>query len=384
MHLKNQKKTLIDNTRASFLDGMRGWASLMVFGGHLITIFGGYKLSDSQLWLLRFPCDGTAAVYIFFVVSGFALSTQFIKEKKISILTSLALRRYIRLVIPILSSVLCAYVLMDFGLMFSVKAGILMNNEYLRSFYNFIPSFYGAIYYAVYGVFFHYSDVWPSSYNRVLWTMSWELIGSGLVLGLLALIGYLKNRFVIYLFLVLLFSLIRMPVLIAFVLGILLAEFYNNKAFNKICTMYGAECTIFGVLLLSIGWIYSTLMRDYDQYRFELPFIAFGMVLGVMISSKITSLFESCISTFLGKISFPLYLIHFLVMSSLTSYSYIRLVGIGFNHREAIVIPLILSFPITILLARFCLPIEEFAISTSRYFAKKIMSPQSLCCYNKH
>ena len=374
MNLERNKKGAIDRQRAGFLDGMRGWASLMVLGAHLIGIFGGYDRANSHLWFLRFPCDGTAAVYIFFVISGFALSTQFLKEKKMSILTSLALRRYIRLAIPILASVLGAYLLMVFGLMFSVKAGALMKNEYLGGFYNFIPSFLGAVYYALYGIFFHYCDVWPNSYNRVLWTMSWELFGSGLVFGLLALFGNLKKRYIIYLFSVILFTVIGMPELVAFVLGIFLAEFYNHPAFDEICTMYNVQCTIFGLILLSIGWIYSTLMGAYDQYRIELPFIASGMVLGVMISSRISALFETRISNFMGKISFPLYLIHLLVMSSLSSYLYIRLVGIGLNSHDAVGISLIVSLPITILMARFFLPIEHVAISTSRKFAKNMMS----------
>lgn len=372
MNASKNIQTLNDPQRAVFLDGMRGWAALMVLGAHFGGYLGGFKRDDPNFWYLRFPLDGTSGVYIFFIISGFALSTQFIRERNPSILTSLALRRYPRLCIPILASVLCAYILMSTGLMFSVQAGTLTHRPYLETFYNFIPSLTGAIYYSLYGIFFHYQDVWPTSYNRVLWTMSWELFGSGLIFGLLALFGNLRKRYFIYLCVGVIFVFAQMPALVAFVLGIFLAELYNHPAFETITSHKLALPA--GLLFLSTGWLYSTFMGSYDQERIELPFVAFGMVLGVMISKKIRRFFETRNSRFLGRISFPLYLTHLLVMCSFASFLLVKLKKFGVDDHTSCIITLLVSIPVAIAIARLFLPIEELSITVSRRFANFIMS----------
>jgi hypothetical protein len=60
--------------RVVFLDGVRGWASLMVVLSHLLPCFLAITTPAYRHWYLTFVSDGNFAVYIFFVLSGFALS----------------------------------------------------------------------------------------------------------------------------------------------------------------------------------------------------------------------------------------------------------------------------------------------------------------------
>jgi peptidoglycan/LPS O-acetylase OafA/YrhL len=360
-----------NEVRAAFLDGMRGWAALMVLGSHLFFVFCNYDRAQAGQWFLRFPCDGTLAVYIFFVLSGFALSTQFIKSKDRGILASLALRRYLRLTVPILVSVLLAWALMSAGFMANGRAAALMGNGYLASFYNFVPSFKGALSYSLWDIYFRYQDVFPTSYNRVLWTMSYELYGSLLVFLLLALFGTLRSRFAIYAAFGILFCLTGQPAMVAFVFGIGLAEFYHHRAFGRLGNHAGSLAL--SLLLLLAGWIYSSFHPDYSPKPLDLPFVAMLMVFGVIINRRVRKLFETRLSLFMGHISFPLYLTHLLVICSLTSALYIALAAMGIGARTALFLAAAVTLPVCLAVARAFQPVETAGISLSKRFANAVL-----------
>lgn len=362
---------IFNEERAAFLDGMRGWAALMVLGSHLFFGFCKYDRAHAGQWFLRFPCDGTLAVYIFFVLSGFALSTQFIKSKDRGILASLALRRYLRLTIPILASVLLAWALMKAGFMANIRAAALMDNRYLASFYNFAPSFKGALSYSLWDIYFRYQDVFPTSYNRVLWTMSYELYGSGLVFLVLLLFGTLRCRFAVYGACGLLFFVAGQPAMVAFVFGIGLAEFYHHRSYGRLRNHSGA-LALSAVLLLA-GWAYSSLHAEYSPTPSDLPFVALMIVFGVMISQRVKRLFETKVSLFMGHVSFPLYLTHLLVICSFTSVLYLLLAAVGLGGRTALLASAAITLPACLLVARAFQPVETAGISASKRFASAIL-----------
>src|ERR1019366_7324910 len=105
-------------SRLVFLDGVRGWASLMVVFSHLLPCFLAITTPFYRHSYLTFLCDGTLAVYIFFVLSGFALSIRFLQTGDARIPVELALRRYPRLTLPIFASCAIAFVLMKSHLLF--------------------------------------------------------------------------------------------------------------------------------------------------------------------------------------------------------------------------------------------------------------------------
>src|SRR5262245_41931407 len=64
--------------RVHEIDGVRGWAALSVLFFHLFwELFGGV-VPAFRSSILRFWLDGPLAVYIFFVLSGDALSWPFL------------------------------------------------------------------------------------------------------------------------------------------------------------------------------------------------------------------------------------------------------------------------------------------------------------------
>lgn len=196
-----------------WLEGIRGLVAFIVLFGHFLcayypALFTGIT-TDSKFGSLidvrlastpiNIFWNGYFAVSIFFVLSGFVLTTKFFSTTNNNIIISSSIRRYVRLAIPITGSSLIAYWLL--------KTNLYFNDElveytgaywYLPNYYNFDPSFIDMLKKSFIYTFLKGSDT--LSYNAVLWTMKLEFFGSLLVFSMALLIGQLKNRLLFILF----------------------------------------------------------------------------------------------------------------------------------------------------------------------------------------
>ncbi|CAH0016013.1 unnamed protein product [Clonostachys rhizophaga] len=116
----------------SYLDGMRGLASLFVYFCHYsyqaFTIAEGYGCGETNYHILKLPFlrlwyQGPAAVCVFFVISGYALSYRPIKlirsgqwSEFSNTISSLTFRRLIRLYLPPAISTLMVILFLRLGL----------------------------------------------------------------------------------------------------------------------------------------------------------------------------------------------------------------------------------------------------------------------------
>ena len=139
------------------LDGLRAIAAVLVVFFH----YGGPD------WL-----QGWAGVQMFFVLSGFVLS-ELGQHSGLSF-PAQVIRRYLRLIGPMLMTSLLAWALLALGAYRNQEAATLVDSWWLGNWYKFAPSFPGMIEETLYGVFVS----GRSDYNCNLWTMRPELIGS--------------------------------------------------------------------------------------------------------------------------------------------------------------------------------------------------------------
>jgi peptidoglycan/LPS O-acetylase OafA/YrhL len=363
------KEIPLPTLRVDFLDGIRGWAAIMVVLFHIMIRILVNTTPSYHRFYLTFITDGHLAVFIFFVLSGFALSITFIKRpQKVSIPLAL-ITRYFRLLIPILLTSFIVYCLMKAHLMFNVQIADLANSKaWLGTFYDFEVSLIGLLKFCFFDVFFHYER--PTSYNIVLWTMPIEYAGSVLIYLSIGLFRC-ENRKIFFfpLVAIIIYLLRNDPPLACFILGYLLAEAYFSygyiikklKFINSIST-----------LLFIVPVIISTFYRpENDKYTALLAFI---LVLSVTFSPLLKSFFSNSLSRFLGKISFPLYLIHMIVVSSWSSYLFLHLPLYGYEHQVVANIILATTMLLSIFLAWIMCPMEEFSIKASKYLSKKILS----------
>lgn len=174
--------------RVFFLDGLRGFASLIVVFHHmglsyLPTILYG-TVGDFfiyKIWVftpLNLVYAGKLSVTIFFVLSGFVLSYNFFLTGYSVPIYANIIKRYIRLVIPIFFAVLIVFCCLESDLYLNKEIGIIANSsEVKHPSYNFSPSIIDAGKCIIFGALFTGSV----SYLPPLWTMKYEFFGSCLI-----------------------------------------------------------------------------------------------------------------------------------------------------------------------------------------------------------
>lgn len=344
------------------LDGLRGLAALSVVLLHYVTAFLpfliGYAAVDSHPRLdhlvatspLQLPIAGNFAVCIFFVLSGFVLSVKFFKTKDRGVVVASASRRFFRLMIPAFGSVLLAYLVLRVGAMHNGPAGAAIGNNWLQLFWSYPAHLGQALFQGLYGIWFGTTD-FITSYNVVLWTMHYELYGSFLVFMLLVMFGTERNRWLFYG----VFALVCMKTyFLAFIAGVVICDLSitQPKLLEKLRPQ--AFWVALPVAAILGTWT-TTLDTPYPSIynHIHVPFFAgaeletFAHVLGAIIlmlavlrlPSFATFLAKRPLQ-YLGRISFALYLTHFIILGSLSSYLFLHLLPvIGYKSTLVIVFP---------------------------------------------
>ena len=279
---------------------------------------------------LHFVWNGGIAVAVFFVLSGFVLSLSFFRGS--GSLSSSAVRRYPRLMIPVLVSILFGYALMASGAMSVEPAARWMDqlpgfctdadapagfsNSWLRRFSDpsLSPSFAGAV---ADGAFWAF--VRPSLYNFVTWTMPIELLGSFVVFGTLAVFGRLPNRWIRYAAICVGVNFLN-PHLIGFVLGIALCDFavWNRRSRN-----WGLPLIV-GTALLAVGWFCIHWKAAQGLF-----------IVGAIVATPgLQRLLSGPRLAWLGRASFGIYLIHVPILGSLGCRVYVLLRELGLPSHD--------------------------------------------------
>lgn len=321
------------------IDGIRGWAALSVLLFHLLwEIFGvvrpGYRSPD------LFPLiDGHLALYVFFVLSGDALSLSFTDSRRDTLSARVVLKRYFRLAGPVLFACAITYLLMRLGLNFNSAAGdIVQRSDWLGAFLQFEPSFAKMLRYGLISVFT--DGVGPTSYNPFLWTMSIELAGSLLVFCLFPIKRCLRNE---------LFAL-SVATLYLWLLGSLFALFLAGVVFGMLRDRGVFDALRRNVELnraASVAGVVAIYLLDKYSTRWGLPAsvmkiaLASSIVFVCYASRDLLTFVRAKISRGLGRISFSLYLMQFPVIVSFTSWCIVQ----GAAHPDS----LIASPPIIVL-----------------------------------
>jgi len=347
--------------RKNYLDGVRGWASVIVVLNHLVHNFLARAVPSLENKWLAFPTDGDLAVYVFFVISGFALSIGYFEGAGLRILKSLALRRYIRLTVPVFASSLIAFLILKSGAMHNLQLAERDGNQpWLIQLYTLDPSALGLLRFSLLDVYFNYSTA--TSYNPVLWTMSVELFGSMLVFGLLALFGDLRNRSVIYAMAAAILLYLNSP-LLPFIAGIVLADLFTRSIPT------GGRPSTVGGLALFVAGILGSVHGHTFQGSGYLTALALCIVAGLTLCPPLRMLMESKVSVALGKISFPLYLTHVSVICSLSCSVFILATDRGIPVSVAALYTFAVSIPVIALVAVAFYPVESLSVSAARRFS---------------
>ena len=204
------------------------------------------------------------------------------------------------------------------------------------------------------------------SYNPPLWTMTVELIGSMGIFFLQAVfITFRKNenawayRMLIYVCGILAF----LPTLyVGFFLGMMLCDCKNNRRADRLLETYSKYWVPVSILMgfLLCGYMVRGLYTNpyrlvtfggfhpYHEYWYN-TWGAFFIIAAITYSKSIANFLSKPALLVLGKISFPLYLTHYILLNSLTTSLYLALPMEG--HVVKAVISSLVTLPIIFLVA---------------------------------
>lgn len=317
-------------------DGLRGIACLAVFFSHLAYTFYPYMHAAESMrysfesYIMNSPFSffysGSAGVYVFFVLSGFVLSSSFSKRFDSILFFAFLLKRYIRLMVPVFFSCLIGWAVyshIDIN-----RTGI---SEWASNLGTFDYSLRGAIFTGLIGAF---GGDGVKTYNWVLWTMKIELIGS-YILALLFISKKTNSAF--------------FPA-VAFLIFLSLGYYNGGDAlyYGLACFMSGSviyktniklsKKSSVAILILGLyfagykvqSYSYSSIFSDINNYLTEYTLFLFSGILIVLFALKsngINNILSTKSAIFLGKISFSLYLLQMVLIYAVAipSFNYLSL-----------------------------------------------------------
>ena len=330
------------SSRLLYLDGLRGWMALVVVLSHLcrtllldppqLAAHGGDWLVFWLKWTpLGVATDGVQAVYVFFVISGVALSYPVLRAANPdNTLMAMALYRYPRLTVPILASCLAVWLLLAMGaLPTQAVASHRADPAWWSELYAFPADFLAMLRFALWNT---YQPGFPTreSWNVVLWTMPVELPGSFLIFALLAFIRWRWLRVAVAAAVAIyIIGTAFYGYFTGFLAGYLIAELLvaADRRDDLRRALAGAS---------SAGWIYlaatlgcsiclqaAAFGRSQADYMLTMNLIAVLVVLGVVLTGPARRWLAHPVSQFLGRISFGLYLTHLTVICSFSAALYL-------------------------------------------------------------
>lgn len=329
------------------LDSLRGIAALIVVFTHYVGAFlpyscfadqGNYQQLFSFENFFFYPpfgllISGRFAVCLFFILSGYVLSYNYLGEprnlKKISIAT---LKRPIRLGGVVLFTILLGSLLWYKGLYFNLLVSNISNSNPW-----FSELWKGTL--NIESLFLNISNSLFSKaeiYNASLWTIKEELYGSLLVYLTLFLFSHFKYRFVVITLLIVFFI---KSFYQGFFLGMLVADivkhrplvFSNNikKVINFFCVtafLYLSSYPHFTTHDFVVNNTIYSLLPDASDFESGYPMIAALLLFCfICLNNKAKIILNSNILVFFGKISYGLYGVHLLVLGSLSSWLFLYL-----------------------------------------------------------
>lgn len=354
--------------KLDYLDGLKVLSCLMIFNFHFINFFypGAYSLLPEHFHTgsleyifgstpLNLLAGGKFGVRIFMTLSGFFVGYRFFTTGDKKSLKTGVIKKYFRLILPIVVVNIAIFILMSLGVYKNHEASLLAGSEVFVGNYNtFAPNLLGALKEAFWGCFV----TGENQYNGPLWFIYYEFFGTLLIAAILSLLGESKARYIAYAVGVIIF--IRIDFL-PFILGTIVCDLtyqppiWLEKLSKQKWLM--ALLLLGGLFLGSFPPIGERMEGTIYQF-FPLKIIFFynvgaSMVLYALLHlkgpAKILSIKPF---TWFNQFTYGFYLIHFLVLCTFSCSFYLALQD-KMNYHLLAVLNFLLSFVLTSVLSYF-------------------------------
>jgi peptidoglycan/LPS O-acetylase OafA/YrhL len=323
------------------LDSLRGFAAMQVLFGHCLLAVPGwefFKTTDKPTQTieyfinspLHFFWSDTQAVILFFVLSGFVLALPYYSERKSRPnYFPFFFKRLFRLYLPCLSILIISLVLRSFfyNPEIIIEAGgsvkkmwsYPINKELLINIILLQPSYLDHV-------------------DGPLWSLNPE-IKLSLILPFFSIfwikLTKIKSIGFLFLYVFIYHSLVKLNVqsiipefvtmyyLTYFLIGVILCKYRD-----KLMSLANSTGNFLTILLLFLAvylytfqfsswWLYQPLYNIGNKISDQLASIGGSIILIFAISDKFKWLFNHKVSTYLGKLSFSIYLVHTIIITTL-------------------------------------------------------------------
>lgn len=307
--------------------------------------------------------NGTFAVVIFFVLSGYVLTIPYYRNNQDSFALHKRLwGRYLRLNIPVAAAILFSYLIYTCHGYFNIEAAAVSGsttwlNLFFKPGLSHVTAFRDMLWRSLLQG--------ESNFNPVFWTLKIEFIAS--VYLLLFYIAKPKgNNFIFLIFcLLLIFSINdKTPI---FLLAVLMGSSLNMVTLPKKWQPWILICGLYFGAFQYENNIYNFLpaVPPWHQQNFYNTIGAL-LVAAPILNGYGSKLFESRLFQFLGTISFPLYLLHFTILSSFSCWLYLVLPHTLLTLCINFFLYVLLSIGLSVLFEKY---IDKPAIALSHRFA---------------
>lgn len=330
--------------------------------------------------------NGTGAVHFFFVLSGFVLCWAYFKTGDINRLKEGFFKRLPRLAAPVLITTISSFFLFYFGLYYFESASKVTESQWLSTFgFALKPDFHPSLYQAIFQGLSTFITG-DANYNVNLWTMKPEFMGSMVVFMIAAFISLvLSFRYLpISFFLLSIWALGIYSDIFPFVVGIFLSASLAKHR-PKIKTPAAIFAILLGIFLLGYAipdknylWFKYLNYLEIQPAKIEIIAHSVGsslIIFAIMANSKIYNFLNNRFCNYLGVFSFPLYLVHTLVICSFISYAYLIFNESNYSQNLIIATLFGLTLAASILASIPLIIFDKFWLNLINRFTKRILRP---------
>ncbi|MGI4765228.1 MAG: acyltransferase family protein, partial [Janthinobacterium lividum] len=344
--------------RAPEIDAIRGWAALSVVCFHVFWETFGVVVPELRNPYTAGLLAGHFDVILFFILSGDALSFPFFHGGGLRYLRRAALKRYPRLTVPIVVVTAVVALAMAAGITPTTTASeIVDRTDWLGSFARFNPAGASAVRFAL---FYVYQGDFRADYLPFLWTMPIELMGSFVLLLVLFVQPTIRGAG--WAIAGLAVVLLRADIYAGcFLVGLLLGWARARGLYTRLPVFIGRRLAPLGIVAALI--LAGRRQSSGDQTLWHLAEIGTLLLFSIYACPPVVRwLSRNRLSQFLGRISYLLYLWHFVVLITLTSRLIVQAAGQDGSLAASTALAIGgLTVAVSVLVSWWTLPIEGWA-----------------------